>query len=191
MNGWPVAGWTSALLLALFAGLVATHGTDVDALGVLTRATARISFVVFMAVYVASPLRHFVKNAASAWLLRNRRPLGVSFAVAHGLHLVAIVWLASAAGEDFELLAVTLLAGGLAYLFIAAMAATSNDRAVAALGRRRWRLLHRAGIHYLWIIWAQNWTGAIATKPDALYAALALVVWGGAALRFAAWRGRR
>ena len=191
MNGWPVAGWMSAALAAHFALVAAIYGTDAEGLGVLTRATARVSFLIFMAAYVASPLRRFVRAPATAWLLRNRRQLGVSFAVSHGLHAIAIVLLASALGERFEVLAVTLIFGGLGYLFIAAMAATSNDRAVRALGRRRWGLLHRAGIHYLWIIWVQNWTGAIVAMPNVLYAALALLVWVGAALRFAAWRRSR
>jgi methionine sulfoxide reductase heme-binding subunit len=43
---------------------------------------------------------------------------------------------------------------GTAYLFIAAMAATSFDRTVAWLGPRKWRLLHLLGGWYIWISFA-------------------------------------
>ena len=43
---------------------------------------------------------------------------------------------------------------GTAYLFIAAMAATSFDRSAAWLGPRKWRLLHLVSGWYIWISFA-------------------------------------
>jgi hypothetical protein len=45
-----------------------------------------------------------------------------------------------------------LLGGGLGFVFIAAMAATSSDAALKALAR--WTLLHRTGVWYLWFVFA-------------------------------------
>ena len=43
---------------------------------------------------------------------------------------------------------------GTAYLFLAAMTATSFDRTAAWLGPRPWRLLHLVGGWYIWISFA-------------------------------------
>jgi sulfoxide reductase heme-binding subunit YedZ len=54
--------------------------------------------------------------------------------------------MAAAAGP-----AATIL-GGVAYVFVAAMVATSFDASAAWLGPRRWRLLHTGGLYYLWVV---------------------------------------
>ncbi|WP_204319705.1 hypothetical protein, partial [Klebsiella pneumoniae] len=68
-------------------------------------------------------------------------------------HLVAIVLLARRDPLLFWRLTTigNIVSGGLAYLFIAAMAATSFDRSAAWIGPRAWRQLHWTGGHYIWI----------------------------------------
>ncbi len=68
--------------------------------------------------------------------------------------------------------ATTLVGGGLAYLFTAAMAFTSNDASVRALGRKGWRRLHLVGSWYIWIVFAQSYLPRAARDPDYLPAAL-------------------
>ena len=48
----------------------------------------------------------------------------------------------------------TIVLAGTAYLFLAAMTATSFDRTAAWLGARKWRLLHLVGGWYIWISFA-------------------------------------
>ena len=48
----------------------------------------------------------------------------------------------------------TIALAGTAYLFIAAMAATSFDGAQRWMGQRKWRLLHLLGGWYIWISFA-------------------------------------
>jgi hypothetical protein len=43
---------------------------------------------------------------------------------------------------------------GAAYVFIAAMTATSFDRTAAWLGPRKWRVLHLVGGWYIWLSFA-------------------------------------
>ena len=69
------------------------------------------------------------------------------------------------------------------------MALTSFDRTARWLGPRRWKLLHRAGLHWLWFIFAQNWTARAIESPA--YIPLALAAWGALGLRVAAWRAQR
>ncbi|HXK21261.1 MAG TPA: hypothetical protein VMS55_01150 [Myxococcota bacterium] len=185
-QGWPLVGVTSAALLAL---QLAVAGTDEAGLRELVRVSARASFAIFLLVFVARPSRVFWRGSFTRWLVRNRRQLGVSFAVAHFLHLGDIALLALLLGDGFETSSATLYGGGLAYVLLAAMTATSFDRSARWLGPRRWKLLHRAGLYWLWFIFAQSWTFSALKYPG--YVPLALAAWGALALRIAAWRARR
>jgi len=143
----------------------------------------------FMGAYAASSLRRLWRVPATAWLLRNRRYVGLSFAVAHAVHALAVLGLATLLGDAFEYDPVSLGFGGLAYVFVAALAATSSDRAVAALGPARWRRLHRIGVHYVWFVFAVTEIPVALHSPQ--HFALAGLVVGGAALRVAAARAGR
>jgi methionine sulfoxide reductase heme-binding subunit len=189
MNGWRVFWLLAAIETALFGAGLAAFGTDEAGLRALVRFTVRVSFLVFAVVYAAAPLRRLYPTPATRWLRRNRRYLGVSFAWAHGLHGLAIVLLAQLLGDSFAVDPATRLGGGLAYLLIAAMALTSFDRTARWLGPRRWGLLHRAGLHWLWFIFALNWTASVSVSLA--YLPLALITGGLLALRLAAVHARR
>jgi len=189
VNGWRLFWLLAALETALFAVGLAGFGTDEAGLRALVRFTVRVSFLVFAVVYAAAPLRRLYPSPATRWMLRNRRHLGVSFAWAHGLHGLAIALLALHLGDAFEVDAATAVGGGLAYVLIAAMTLTSFDRTARWLGPQRWALLHRAGLHWLWFIFALNWTASLSVSPA--YLPFAALIWGLAALRLAALRARR
>ena len=190
MNGWRVFWLLAALETALFAAALFAFGTDEPGLRALVRVTVRVSFSVFIVVYSAAPLRRLFPSPATRWLASNRRYLGVSFAWAHGLHALAIALLALLLGDAFEANAVTVVGGGLGYLLVAGMALTSFDRTARWLGPQRWALLHRAGLHWLWFIFALNWTGA-AIATSLIYLPFAALTWAAAGLRLAAIRARR
>jgi DMSO/TMAO reductase YedYZ heme-binding membrane subunit len=93
-------------------------------------------------------------------------------------------------GDAFHLEPAVLYGGGLAYLLLLLMTLTSFDRSARWLGPRRWKLLHRAGIHWLWAIFTVfDWTPKAFESPG--YLPLALAGWGALGLRVAAWRARR
>jgi hypothetical protein len=156
---------------------------------VLARVTARVALVIFVAAYAASPLRRVWRASPSAWLLRNRRFVGLSFAVAHAFHALAILSLVVLLGSGFEYDPVSLAGGGAAYLFVALMAATSSDRAVAALGPSRWRALHRAGLHTIWFVFAVTELPTALDSP--LHFLLAGLLVAAAGLRAAVAISRR
>lgn len=189
LTGWRITGVGALVLTLLFAAVMAIAGTDEAGLRALVRFTARCSLLVFLPVYTASSLRRLWPSSTSRWLLRNRRFLGVTFAWAHGLHALAIGLLALLLGDAFRVPLPILAVGGAAYALLAAMVATSSDRAVRALGPRRWKALHRTGIHLLWLVFAFDWTANAAAS--AAYLPLAALVWGAAALRLGALRARR
>ena len=156
IGGWRLVGVLSFLVAAMTAGLIISHGGDVDGMRVAIRATARTSLVLFVMAFTASALAELLPSAATRWQRRNRRYLGISFAVSHFIHLGVILALASVDRVLFWQLTniSTIVLAGSAYLFIAAMAATSVDRTAAWLGPRKWRLLHLVGGWYIWISFA-------------------------------------
>lgn len=184
LEGGRVVAAASVALVAMVALVLALEGTGEAGLRAVIRWTARSSLALFLPAFVASSLRRLWRAPASAWLLRNRRYVGLSFAVSHGLHLAAILALAATVPEAvFN--PVTVVGGGLGYAFIAAMAATSTDAAVRRLGARRWRLLHRTGMWVIFVIFAQSYLGRSLAEPA--YAPLGLAIAGALGLRVTAW----
>jgi len=173
----------------MLAAVFGLHGTGEEGVRAAVRATARSSVVLFLLVFTASSLRRLRPVPATAWLLRNRRYVGVWFAVSHALHLGTIVVLARWWPHPFfdrEGNLLTLVGGGLAFVFIAILAATSSDRAVRALGGRRWRRLHTVGIYYVWVIFTQAYLVRALRAPGAALLAGALLL--GLAVRLAGKR---
>ena len=189
MNGWRVFWLLAVVTTAAFVASIQAFGTEEAGIRALVRVTARISFAIFVPVYLASPLRRLWPSAPTRWALRNRRYLGVSFAWAHGLHLLAIVMLALLLGDAFESDLPTIVFGGATYLLMFGMAATSFDCTARRLGPQRWNLLHRCGLHMLWLLFTILWTGRAATAP--LYLAFTVTAWGMALVRIAGHPKRR
>lgn len=187
-RGWRIVAASTLLLLCAFGAVVSVYGTDEHGIRVLVRATARLSFLFFLPVFVASSLRRLWPSPATRWLLANRRYLGLSFFVAHLLHLNAIFLLSTLLGDAFRVSPVTLVGGGFAYALITAMALTSSDRAVRWLGPRRWSALHRFGIRYVWLIWLLQWLGRSIESPA--YLPLLLLTLAALGVRIAARRAR-
>jgi len=172
---WGITGWLSLLVLAMVIIILITSGTNEHGLGVALRATARTSAILFCLAFSTTALLALDKNRATRWLRANRRYVGVSFAVSHFLHLGLIVWLALAFPDPFfaDRGAAEFVGGGLAYFFIAAMAATSFDKTTRWLGAQRWRLLHLVGGWYIWFIFAQRYAKTVIVEPS--YVPLALL----------------
>ena len=158
-EGWAVTRWASAALLLMVAMILLAMGWTDASLRLVVRSTARTSLCLFLLAFSASSLCRLWPARPTRWFQRNRRYVGVSFAVSHLLHLSALGSLAMFFPKPFasEQNIPAVLGGGLAYLFIAAMALTSSDRAQALLGRYRWRWLHLVGGYFLWLVFAESY----------------------------------
>lgn len=184
MNGWPIVGWATLVVSAIVAVILAVEGTGAEGLGMAIRATARTSVVFFTAAFAASALRRRWKTPTTAWLLRNRRQLGVSYAASHLIHLILILTVAGWTVDGLVHVRPmgTIIGGGIAYVFIALMTLTSFDTTAAWLGPKRWRRLHVTGAYYNWFIFAQSFF-RMAFK-SAVYWPFAALVAGAMALRW-------
>ncbi|WFL76944.1 hypothetical protein P7228_13235 [Altererythrobacter arenosus] len=188
MQRWPMWLGLALGLGALYFGLSGQEG-ELEQWSAATRYTARVGFPLFMLAYVARPLVDLTRADWARALLAKRKWIGLGFAMSHTVHLVAIVMLFRTLGEAPT--AAQLIFGGFAYVMLCAMALTSNRSAMKALGAK-WKTLHRFGIHYLWLIYAQSYFKRIpegGTMEEGL--AGSLVVLAAAAIRFAAWRKKR
>ncbi len=141
--------------------VVIGHGVGGDAAAdalLAARYTARTSFALFLVVYLAGPLATLKPGLNTRNIARDRRWWGLAFAAAHFIHLAALIRFFIVSGEDPKLL--TVVGGGFGYVVLAAMAATSSDRAQRALGRW-WGRLHTFGLHYLWFVFAFSYFGRL------------------------------
>jgi len=183
VHGWPLVGWAALGLTAMVAMILAAEGTGAEGLRAVIRATARTSVTLFVLAFVASSLHRAWPTAASRWILRNRRYLGVSFATSHFAHLLAIFALCgwSPAGVLTEGGVAGVALGGVGYLCLAAMTITSFDRTAAWVGPRRWKRLHTAGGYYLWTIFFLTFAPRAFASP--VYATFTLGLLGVLVLR--------
>ena len=190
LNGWRVTGWAALAIGLMIAVILATEGVGESGIHLTIRSTAQTSFALFLSAFVASPLLKLWPNATTRWLRANRRYMGVSFAVSHVCHALAILGLAvlTSGASLKESGAVAIVGGSIVYGVILAMAATSFDRTERWIGQRAWKRLHTTGMFLLWTIFA------LAYVPRAfssiLYLPFALAMLGAMALRIAA-RTRR
>lgn len=181
---WPM--WLGLVLGigAVAAGFALGDGLQ-DQWQHAARYTARVGFPLLILAYIARPLHQLAPSGFSKGALKRRRWFGLGFAISHTIHLAALVTALRLSGEVRPL--VTLIGGGFAYVLLYAMAFTSTAAAQRAMGRW-WKRLHRFGMHYLWLIFAQSYLGR-AFDPErmwvgAIFGSIALAA---GALRFAAW----
>ena len=190
-QGWIIVGWAALALSVMVAILIAIYGTGEEGVRVVIRATARTSFVIFLTAFTATALVKLWPGSVTKWIRSNRRYIGVSFAVSHSMHAAAILALAllTAGASIRETDAPALIGGSLAYLFIAAMVATSFDRTTVLLGQRRWQLLHTVGIYYLFLIFLFSYGGRAVVSI--YHVPLAVLLVAAITLRLIASRKRK
>jgi sulfoxide reductase heme-binding subunit YedZ len=175
LGGTRLVGVLAAALVAMVAVILAIDGWTEPGLRLVVRATARTSLVLFLAAFLAAPLVRRWPGAFTRWLVANRRQVGLGFAISHLLHFLGLIALGRSFPHVFaDVPAATFVVGGLGFVFVALMALTSSDAAVARLGPRRWSALHRTGLYYVWAVFTVTYASH-AVVPTALLVA-ALVV---------------
>ncbi|MEM9174806.1 MAG: ferric reductase-like transmembrane domain-containing protein [Myxococcota bacterium] len=177
----PARAMTIPLVVATFfvgtlvlGGALGLNGTGRVGWHAAVRATAVVAFPLWLLVYTAGPLAQLAPGSVTRALRRSRRAIGLAVFVAQMIHLAAILGLTRLeAGTLTEPAA--LYGGGLAYLMLTLMAATSNDAAVARLGARNWRRLHGFGQGVLAIVYVATYGPLMAGDPAYWPAGLALL----------------
>jgi len=189
LRGWPLTLSATIATATACSFAYTLVGGGLEGWHSVVRTSAKTSLAFFLAAFVASSVRALWRTPATAWLLANRRYVGVSFAASHAIHLVAILAVV-ALSPDFESSTTTVIFGGFGYVLLFAMAATSFDGAVRWMGRRRWQLLHKTGMYYLWFIFAISYAPR-ALVESAWYWLFVLPLVAALALRFAVYLRQR
>jgi DMSO/TMAO reductase YedYZ heme-binding membrane subunit len=171
-GAWLVGAYT-LVIAGLVSALISVPEPGAEEWRAAIRVTAFMSVVPFALAFTASALARLRPSSATRWLVANRRYLGLSFAVSHLAHAGAIAALGLHAPSFFaNVSTTTLVGGGLGYVFVGLMAATSNDGAQRRLGRA-WGVLHTVGIYYLWFIFLFTYMGP---APQSVFHAVMTVL---------------
>jgi DMSO/TMAO reductase YedYZ heme-binding membrane subunit len=189
-EGWRLCAVLALTLVALSVWIAGMRQFEVDGVRMVIRFTARTSLLFFCLAFSAAALARLWPNAWTRWQRRNRRTLGVTFAVSHAIHAVAIACFAvmDPAGYAGATSIASYIFGGIGYAFIVAMTATSFDRTAQAIGARGWRLLHLIGGYYLLLQFMVSFGKRIPDMP--LYALFLIPLLAVFALRMIAMAPR-
>lgn len=188
----PVAK-PAVFVLALLPLAWLVYGAFADRLGAnpaeyLIRSTGDWTLRMLCITLAITPLRVLSGNAAFA---RFRRMLGLFTWFYAALHLLCYSWfdMGLDLGEIARDIAKRpfILVGFSAFLLLTPLAATSFNRAVKALGARRWQALHRlvyaiaalAILHFFWMRAGKNDFAEVA-----VYAAILALLLGWRFARF-------
>jgi methionine sulfoxide reductase heme-binding subunit len=161
--------WLLWLVLVLpLAWMTWQYGAEAIYYGEYLHWTGLQSVRLLLLTLALTPLlRLLPRSAAVRWLLRRRRDFGLitfAYALAHTVaYLVRKADLQLIASEGIE---AGMLTGWIALLVFVALAVTSNDASLRALGRK-WRSLHKA-VYAAAILTCLHWV-LTAFDPTAGY----------------------
>ena len=177
LEGWRLLAALTLSLIALSLWIASMRQFEVEGVRMVIRFTARSSLLLFCLAFSAAALARLWPNAWTRWQRRNRRYLGLSFAVSHAIHAMAIVVFArmDPAGFTEATSPASYIFGGIGYAMIIAMSATSFDRAAALIGPRVWRALHLVGGYYLWFQFMVSFGKRVPAMPAYLAFLIPLV----------------
>ena len=147
-------------------------------------------------VVASSALQVLIPGRLSTWLLRNRKYIGLCFAVAMAWQGLFIFMMSNFYRDhyfDEIYLLRDELEGSTGYIFLAVMVVTSFQFGRKYLNPRQWKLLHTSGLYFLWaypfsVYW---WNLFYYDNPQPIDY---VFYWSGFlafALRIAAWGKKR
>jgi len=163
MTRWKLFGALCALIVLTTAISYAIAPAPVQSLQYSVRATARSSFVVFLAAFTASSMAKLIPATLTRFLLRERRYIGLSFAFSHFLHAVLLILYVRIAPEAFWVgrTPASNIPGFVGYALILLLAITSFKAPAGVIGLANWKRLHWIGVWGIAIIFAASFLSRI------------------------------
>ncbi len=196
-NGWALL-WLIAAPMCMVM-IVQTIRTDLSTgpgVSSMIGFSVRWAVPFIYLVAAASSMHILFPGPFTRWWLRNRKFIGLCFAVAmawQGLFIFIMSnFFREFYYEDVYLLRDE-LEGSIGYIFLPAMVLTSFEVGRRYLSPRQWKVLHKSGIYFLFaypfsVYW---WNLSYYDNPDPIDY---IFYWGGFtafALRIAAWGKKR
>jgi len=100
-QGWKIVTSSAVTIGLLLLLIVITNGFNEPTMRLAIRITARTSCILFLAAFIAASFRRLNSSVFAKWLRANRRYLGLSMAVSHGFHAIAIISLAFLTSDSY------------------------------------------------------------------------------------------
>ncbi|MEM1145294.1 MAG: hypothetical protein AAGI88_22165 [Pseudomonadota bacterium] len=153
-SGWPLF-WSLSIVVCAAMIVECLKGSLSDPAHVshMISYSVRWSVPFIYLALAASSLQILFNKPWSRWLLRNRKELGLVFAVAMGWQGL-FIFLVSSVHIDYYYNDIYYLRdeleGSSGYLFLAAMVATSFRFGRQAVTASQWKLIHKSGMYFLW-----------------------------------------
>jgi hypothetical protein len=155
---WQVVRLIFTVTLPFYLYIWWSMGWSSEAVQSNIKWSGRVSFLLFVTAFAASSIHRWGQNALSWWLFMNRKFIGISFAINHFVHLGFIIIAQQFFRPIFHQAAWTsLVAGGIAYLFITLMFITSFSRPRSWISHSTWSWLHLIGGHWVWAIFLSTY----------------------------------
>ena len=197
INGWNLF-WMVAIPMCIVM-LVAAMGVDLSmpqGVSHMIQYSVRWAVPFIYIVVAASSVQVLFPGEFSRWWLRNRKYIGLCFAVAMAWQGL-FIFLMSNFFRDYYFAEVFYLRdeleGSTGYIFLAVMVLTSFQLGRKHLSNKQWKLIHTCGIYFLWaypfsVYW---WNLSYYENPEPIDY---VFYWSGFlafSLRIAAWGKQR
>jgi DMSO/TMAO reductase YedYZ heme-binding membrane subunit len=197
INGWRLFGVISIpmSIVIVIASLDADLSTG-PGISAMIGFSVRCAIPFIYLAIAASSVQILFPGPISAWWLRNRKYLGLCFAVAMAWQGL-FIFIMSTLYREYYFESVYLLRdeieGSIGYIFLSAMVVTSFRPARKYLSSVQWKLLHTSAIYFLWayafsVYW---WSLSYSENPgpiDYIFYWTGFLAFG---LRIAAWGKKR
>ena len=197
LNGWNLFLLiTVPISLAVVVAMTRADLSSAEGVSSMIQLSVRCSVPWLYLAFVASSIQVLFPSAASRWLMRNRRLIGLCFAAGMAWQLTFILWMVILywgyyVGEVYLFADVAVQIPG--YVLLIAMTLTSFKPLRRKLSAAQWRRLHKGSIYFLWgTVWSTYWYELYYYEEiqpiDYVYYWAGFAVWG---IRLWAWSKKR
>ncbi|EED35032.1 conserved hypothetical protein [Luminiphilus syltensis NOR5-1B] len=197
LNGWPLFWLLSVpITAAMLLEMRALDMANPESVSHMIQFSVRFAVPFIFIVVASTALPVLFPSTASRWCLRNRRYIGLIFAVAMAWQGAFIFWVSTTHAtyyySDIYFLRDE-LEGSSGYIFLVAMVLTSFDFGRRRITPNQWKVLHRSGIYFLWaypfsVYWWNLYYYGNPVTLDYVYYAMGFLAF---LARIAAWGKKR
>ncbi len=140
---------------ALEAAVISWYGFSYRGVDIALRVSSKVSLVLFVFIFIASPLNNLAPSKFSLQLLKYRRELaivfGITFLQSHFMIILLQFVIDSPRIWD-QISLSDIFIGGTGILLLILLLVTSFRKYASRLKPRSWKALHKIGFYFLWLV---------------------------------------
>ena len=143
--------------VALEVVLIFWYGFSYKGVDIALRVSSKVSLVLFFFIFIASPLNNLLPSKFSFQLLKYRRQLAIVFGItllqSHFM-LIFLQFLIDSERIWDQISLSDIFIGGTGILLLILLLVTSFKKYALRLKPRNWKVLHKIGLYFLWLVFA-------------------------------------